>query len=192
MRSLLKKLCVQGADHTFEARLWGLCVVRYRRLITFLAVPVIAVVVGTSPSLGAGPVTKQNGSTPVLRFTSICAVGGYAEYGNCNGDVTTYTNIDGRMNAVQAKPGRYNLGFAFKNLTPGVNYRLWGNNGSFFSIGTAVADTAGEVRFSYQTSSPAGLGFDLNIVDGDITVVTSLWSGQRLGVNPDSSLNTLG
>jgi hypothetical protein len=93
------------------------------------------------------------------------------------------------MNAVQAKQGRYNLDFSFTHLTPGTTYRLWGNNGSWFSIGAAVADTTGAAKFSYQTTSPSGLGFDLNYDDPNITVVTSYWSGQVLGTNPDSSLS---
>ena len=158
-------------------------------LVLALSIAVAAIGVSTGT---AKPITKQNGSQPVLTFTSICAVSGYASYGNCGGDVTTYTNVVGRMNAVQAKQGRYNLDFSFTNLVPGATYRLWGNDGSWFSIATAVADAVGSARFSYQTTSPVGLGFDLNFDDPNITVVTSYWSGQRLGMNPDGSLSAGG
>ena len=51
---------------------------------------------------GGGPVTKQNGSEPVISaFTPICAVAGYADYGLCGGDVTKFGDIGGKMNAIQ-------------------------------------------------------------------------------------------
>jgi hypothetical protein len=159
---------------------------------------------GASTAL-AGPVTQQNGKTPVFKaFTSICAVPGYVNYGNCAGDPTTYEDVTGKVNAVQAKAGRWNLGVSFKGLEPGRYYRLWGNRtGStplrgdidgFFVIGTALAALDGTARFSYQTTDPKYLGFDLNILDDPeqlrgITVVTSYWSEQALQVlNPDGSL----
>jgi hypothetical protein len=166
---------------------------RYRKLSSLLVLlfTIAAAAVGASSSL-AKPITKQNGSSPAFAgFTSICAVSGYASYGHCRGDVTTYTNITGRINAVQAKAGRYNLGFTFTSLTPGVTYTLWGNNGSFFAIASVIADTFGVARFSYQTTSPVGLGFDLNFADPNITVVTSYWSGQLLAMNPDGTLYAL-
>ena len=149
----------------------------HRRLsiLFVVALSVAFAVVGVSPSLAGSP-PKQNGSSSTFdAFTPICAVGGYASYGNCGGDVTTYTNVTGRMNAVQANEGRYNLGFTFTNLTPGAVYRLWGKycTSGFFAIDILAADSYGVARFSYQTSTPEGLGFDLNIVAGDITVVTS-------------------
>lgn len=155
-----------------------------------LAAAIVGAALLVAPAFAGGPVTKQNGSTPAFdAFTSICAVPGYASYGNCGGDVTTYTNVSGRIDAVQPKPGRYNLNFTFRNLTPGVSYRLWGTAGSgFFEIGTTAADDSGVASFSYQTTSPVGLGFDLNIVNGDVTVVTSYWSGQLLAMNPDGTL----
>lgn len=158
-----------------------------------LAAAMIGAALMVAPAFAGGPVTKQNGATPAFdAFTSICAVSGYASYGNCGGDVTTYTNVSGRIDAVQAKQGRYNLNFTFRNLTPGVIYRLWGTYGSgFFEIGTTVADDSGVVQFSYQTTSPVGLGFDLNIFHGDVTVVTSYWSGQLLAMNPDGTLYAL-
>jgi hypothetical protein len=150
-------------------------------------------------SATAGPPTKQNGSTPLFNdFTSICTVPGYLQYGNCNGDPTKYTQITGRINAVQAKTGRWNLGFTFTNLDPSVLYRLYGNqlgvppvpyNQGFFVIGEGTPALDGTLRFSYQTTDPSNLGFDLNIRWGDTTVVTSYWSQQWIQVlNPDGTL----
>ena len=102
------------------------------------------------------------------------------------------------MNAVQAKAGRYNLDFSFTNLTPGVEYRLWATrdavpfNGTYLEVGRAFADASGNASYKLQTTTPGGLGFDLNTVQGDITIVTSWWSGQYLVVNPDSSLSWAG
>ena len=143
----------------------------------------------------AGPVTKQNGKSPAFTgFTSICTLPQYLFYGFCDGDATKFTNVAGKMDAVQSKLGRYDLNFSFTNLAPGATYRLWGNNGSFFVIGTAIADASGGVKFGYQTTSPAGLGFDLNQLRGDwdvngITLVTSYWSNQLLSVNPDGTIS---
>jgi hypothetical protein len=153
---------------------------------------------GIAASSVASPVTKQNGSTPVFNnFTSICGVPGYASYGACNGDTTTFTNVTGRINAVQSKDGRWNLGFTFTNLTPGQSYQLWGAYTGyaayqFFSIATVVADASGVARFSYQTTTPKELGFDLNFASGNwagITLVTSFWSNQQIQVlNADGTL----
>ena len=158
----------------------------------------IAVAIAAAPSL-AGPITKQNGQKPAFNaFTSICAVPGYADYGLCGGDATRFTAVKGKMNAVQPKQGRYNLDFSFTSLTPGVEYRLWATrnaipfNGTYLEVGRAVADAAGNASFKLQTTEPGGLGFDLNTVMGDITVVTSWWSGQSLVVNPDGSLSWAG
>src|ERR1043165_5968550 len=153
----------------------------------------IAVISLVAASVAAGgPPPKQNGSNPVFKdLTSICAVPGYVDYGNCNGDSTKYTNITGRINAVQAKTGRWNLGFTFSNLEPGIQYRLYGNqlgvtptpyNTGFFVIGDGVAGLDGTLKFSYQTTDPSNLGFDLNLLWGDITVVTSYWSQQWIQV----------
>jgi hypothetical protein len=162
-----------------------------------------ALLVSGSSTAFAGPVTQQNGKTPVFKaFTSICAVPGYQSYGNCAGDPTTYEDVSGKVNAVQAKAGRWNLGVSFKGLEPGRYYRLWGNRtgaargdiDGFFVIGTAVAALDGSARFSYQTNDPKYLGFDLNILDEPeqyrgITVVTSYWSEQALQVlNSDGTL----
>ena len=158
----------------------------------------IAVAVAAAPSL-AGPITKQNGQKPAFEaFTSICAVPGYADYGLCAGNATMFTNVKGKMNAVQPKPGRYNLDFSFTNLTPGVEYRLWATRnaipfqGTYLEVGRAVADASGNVSYRLQTTEPGGLGFDLNRVQGDVTIVTSWWSGQSLVVNPDGSLSWAG
>lgn len=158
-----------------------------------LSVAVAACVVAAA-ALGA-PVTKQNGKSPAFSgFTSICTLAPYLFYGDCAGEPTKYTNVQGRINAIQAKPGRYNLDFTFTHLTPGEVYRLWGNNGSFFKIAKTVADASGSISFSYQTTAPAGLGFDLNRLRGgldvdEVTVVTSYWSNQLLTVLPDGTIS---
>lgn len=146
---------------------------------------------------GGGPVTKQNGSAPVIAaFTSICAVPGYADYGLCGGSTSTFAGVGGKINAVQPKPGRYNLDFSFSGLTPGVSYRLWSTRnavpfgGVWSEVGRGAADASGSISFKLQTTDPAGLGFDLNTLEGDTTIVTTWWSGQKLKVNPDSSLST--
>ena len=143
-----------------------------------------------------GPITKHNGQSPAIAaFTPICAVPGYANYGYCGGSTTTFSHVRGKMNAIQPKPGRYNFEFSFSGLTPGVEYRLWATRnavpfgGSWTEVGRAFANEAGAVAFKLQTDSPGGLGFDLNTVSPNITVVTSWWSGQKLVVNPDTSLS---
>jgi hypothetical protein len=155
----------------------------------------------------AAPLTKQNGRSPAsTSFTSICAVSGFVSYGLCNGDTTRFTNITGRINAVQPKAGVYNLDVTFTNLVPGLSYRLYGNRSGltptpgvvigFFPIGKTTAGLDGTVEFSYQTTSPANLGFDLNVASGpadpgDVTVVTSWWSKQWLEQNADTTLYAL-
>ena len=145
----------------------------------------------------AGPITKQNGSASVIEaFTSICAVPGYADYGLCGGSTSTFAGVGGKLNAVQPKAGRYNLEFSFSGLTPGVSYRLWSTRdavpfgGSWSEVGRGAADEAGSISFVLQTTDPAGLGFDLNTLEGDTTIVTSWWSGQTLNVNQDSTLSS--
>jgi hypothetical protein len=154
---------------------------------------IVAALVFAAAAFGA-PVTKQNGKSSLTPFTSICTLPQYLVYGFCDGDATAFTNVKGKLDAVQSKPGRYDLNFTFTNLTPGGVYRLWGNNGSFFVVGTAVADLSGSAKYTYQTTSPAGLGFDLNVVRADwdvngITIVTSYWSNQLLSVKSDSTLS---
>jgi len=157
---------------------------------------VVAVAAGVFAAASlAGPVTKQNGKAPAFSgFTSICTLPQYLFYGFCDGDAAKFTGVKGKMDAVQTKVGRYDLNFTFSGLTPGAVYRLWGNNGSFFVIGTVIADLSGNAKFGYQTSSPAGLGFDLNFIRGDwdvngVTIVTSYWTNQLLSVNPDGTIS---
>jgi len=162
-----------------------------KNALTVVAILVTLVLAGASHA--GGPVTKQNGSKPVIaKFTSICAVPGYADYGLCGGSTTTFSGVSGRMNAVQSKQGVYNLDFSFAGLTPGVEYRLWSTRDavSFAEVGRMFANESGSVTYKLQTDSPAGLGFDLNTIAGDITVVTSWWSGQKLVVNADGTLST--
>jgi hypothetical protein len=155
----------------------------------------------------AAPLTKQNGRSPASTgFTSICAVSGFVGYGFCNGDPTTFAGVKGRINAVQPKAGVYNLDFTFSNLAPGLSYRLYGNRSGltpipgvvigFFPIATTIASSDGTAEFSYQTTSPTELGFDLNVASspldpGDVTVVTSWWSKQWLERNADTTLYAL-
>lgn len=153
----------------------------------------IVAALALAASAQGGPITKQNGQSPAIAaFTSICAVPGYANYGYCGGSTTTFSDVRGKMNAIQPKAGRYNLEFSFSGLTPGVEYRLWATRtgGNWAEVGRTFANESGAVAFKLQTDSPGGLGFDLNTISGDITVVTSWWSGQKLVVNPDSSLST--
>jgi hypothetical protein len=168
-----------------------------RHVPTLFAILCAVALLGASSSAGA-PITKQNGSTPVFAdFTSICGVAGYLNYGLCDGNATKFTNIKGRVNAVQSKLGRWNLGLSFTGLQPGATYRLWGNQDGatpspgvidgFFIIGTGLADAYGNLRFSYQTDKPNNLGFDLNALPdawmySGITLVTSYWSQQAIKV----------
>jgi len=167
-------------------------------LATILLFALLVCLAASSSS--AAPITKQNGSNPVFKdFTSICSVPGYVNYGLCNGDPTTFASVTGKVNAVQPKPGRWNLGISFRGLQPDVQYTLWGNQdgaipspgvvAGFFVIATGTADLGGNLNFSYQTSNPDNLGFDLNKVLGNVTIVTSYWSQQAIKVlNPDGTL----
>ena len=159
--------------------------------VLLLAVISALSIAGAAQAKG-GPVTKQNGSAPVLSFTSICSVPRPTRTtAICGGDVTKFTDVDGKLNAVQAKRGRYNLDFAFSNLTPGVEYRLWSTRSgtAWVEVGRMFADAVRiRARTSFRRTSPSGLGFDLNTISGDITIVTSWWSDQQLSVNPDGSL----
>jgi hypothetical protein len=162
------------------------------------ALAVVTAVVSAVALAGGGPVTKQNGGTPLFKdFTSICAVPGYVNYGDCNGSTTTWANVKGKINAVQPKPGLYNLGLSFSGLEPGATYYLWGNQNpappapgvvvGFFLIGAVVPGSDGTANFSYQTTTPSSLGFDLNRYG--YTVVTSYWSSQTIQVlNADGTL----
>ena len=174
-----------------------------RRTLFLSFVVALSAAAVTAPLASGGPITKQNGTTPVFnKFTSICSVPGYVNYGNCGGDPTKYANLTGRINAVQAKVGVWNLGFSFTNAEPGRTYRLWGNRttadrgdiSGFFVIATSVAALDGSVKFSWQTTDPSNLGFDLNILADEFeyrgtTTVTSYWSLQALKIlNPDGTL----
>jgi|SRR3954454_2163576 hypothetical protein len=167
-----------------------------RLVVIWLVIAAFAASASATPA--AGPVTKQNGSSPVFtNFTSICRVTGYVLYGKCGGSVSTFDSVAGRIDAVQPKAGVYNLSLSFSHLQPGALYRLWGNrsgaapvqgnNSGFFSIDTRVASLDGTVGFDYQTTSPTNLGFDLNVLSNPseingITLVTTYWSNQWLQV----------
>src|SRR4029079_15017062 len=107
----------------------------------------------------------------------------FAISGYCNGDAETFANVSGRINAVQAKPGRWNLELTFAHLRPGVAYTLWGNQTGatpvpgvvfgFFAIGTSLADAGGTATFDYQTTNPSNLGFDLNTTHPTSTAAPS-------------------
>jgi len=159
------------------------------------AATMVVALVLVGSSIAASP-PKQNGQSPAIKaFTPICAVPGYADYGLCGGQTTTFSTVTGKMNAIQ-KPDRYNFDFSFGGLTPGVEYRLLATRdavpfgGTWLEVGRAVASASGALSFQYQTNAPAGLGFDLNRVAGDITIVTSWWSGQKLILNADGTLST--
>jgi hypothetical protein len=157
---------------------------------------VLAAIVAAVSAAGAGaaPQTKQNGRTPAFAsFTPICAIPAYLGYGYCNGNSTTFGDVRGVIDAVQAKPGRWNLELTFSRLRPGVSYTLWGNqsgiapvlgtfNDGFFAVGKSLADASGTAKFAYQTTNPTHLGFDLNTTDPNYTVVTSWWSSQWLEI----------
>ena len=154
----------------------------------------LAIAALSAATAGAAPLTKQNGKTPVLSsFTPICAMPAYLNYGYCNGNANTFSDIGGRINAVQPKSGVWSLDLTFTHLRPGLSYTLWGNQSGhtpvpgtfmdgFFAIGTSVADAGGTATFAYQTTNPTNLGFDLNTTDPNYTVVTSWWSSQWLQV----------
>jgi len=161
-----------------------------RALLAVLVLALASAGALAAPSHGA-PITKQNGKSPAFdTFTSICAVSGFAGYGLCGGDATRFTNVTGKMNAIQPKAGRYNLEFEFGNLTPGVEYRLWSTRDgrAFSEVGRMFASSSGKLEFKLESTAPAGLGFDLNTINGDIPVVTSWWSGQQLVLNADGTL----
>jgi hypothetical protein len=173
-----------------------------RKHIIVLAAVLAAL--GTAATAVAAPATKQNGTAPAFaKFTSICAVTNPDEsnYGECNGDTTAFTNVTGKVNAVQAKPGIYNLGISFSGLVAGESYKLWGyhssNPSDYFLIGTGTADASGALQFSYQYTASAGdkIAFDLNHlqVGNDnggygYTIVTSFFSDQLLTVDPVTGL----
>jgi hypothetical protein len=82
---------------------------------------------------------------------------------------------------------------------PGTTYALWGNQdgatpspyaaSGFFIVATGTADLNGNLNFGYQTGNPDNLGFDLNKLNGNVTLVTSYWSQQAIKVlNADGTL----
>ena len=167
-----------------------------KRLLTIGLATLALASAGTATA--GGPVTKQNGSTPVFTsFTSICKLAPYANYGYCADGVSQFPSASGRINAVQPKPKVWSLDLSFANLQPGAAYTLWGNSTApqaipgeivgFFAIGTVVAAADGTAKFTYQTTAPENLGFDLNL--NGYTILTSYWSNQRLHVNADGTLS---
>jgi len=168
-----------------------------KRLLT-IGLATLALASAGTATAGGGPVTKQNGATPVFSsFTSICTLAPYADYGYCAGGRSTLPNVSGRINAVQPKSGVWSLDVSFAGLQPGASYTLWGNSTAppaipgkivgFFAIGTALAAADGTAKFNYQTTAPENLGFDLNL--NGYTILTSYWSNQRLHVNADGTLS---
>jgi hypothetical protein len=168
-------------------------------LIKVLALAAVIAALSAA-SAGAAPLTKQNGLNAVFSsFTPICRMPVFLNYGYCNGDSRMFAEVAGRIDAVQPKPGAWNLGLTFAHLRPGVAYTLWGNQTGatpvpgtafgFFVIGTTLADGAGTAKFEYQTKNPSNLGFDLNTTDPNYTVATSWWSSQWLQIlNSSGSL----
>ena len=70
--------------------------------IAVLAAAAAVLVLGSSIAVAA-PVTQQNGKAPVFKaFTSICAVPGYVNYGNCAGDPD---HVHRRHRQGQRRPG---------------------------------------------------------------------------------------
>jgi hypothetical protein len=168
-----------------------------KRLLTIGLATLALASTGTATA-GGGPITKQNGSTPVFAsFTSICTLAPYADYGYCAAGRSTLPTVSGKINAVQPKPSVWSLDVSFAGLQPGASYTLWGNAtappavpgqlAGFFAIGTVLAAADGTAKFTYQTSAPENLGFDLNL--NGYTIVTSYWSNQRLHVVADGTLS---
>ena len=154
---------------------------------------VLAAVTAASAAAG-GPVTKQNGNNALFTsFTPICSMAGFLNYGYCNGNAGLFADVGGRIDAVQPKPGTWNLDLTFTHLRPAVSYTLWGNQSGaapipgqaffgWFAVGTTLADATGTAKFKYVTTNPTNLGFDLNTTDPNYTVVTSWWSSQWLQI----------
>ena len=178
------------------------CTSSMNRFLAFLLV-LASTAILVVPAATSAPITKQNGDSPVVpSFTSICAIPFYVNYGFCGGDPLALAGISGRINAVQPKPGVWNLTLSFGGLVPGASYRLWGEQSpntpvpgvvvNPFSITTGVAGLDGKLAFKYQTTNPQYLGFDLNQLADDFagtTVVTTYWSRQRLQLNADGTLS---
>jgi hypothetical protein len=115
-------------------------------------------------------------------FTPICAVPGYAGYGECGGDATHFSDVRGHVVATQAHAPEYRLEVSFSGLAPADGYSLWANlNGAFVEIAARNSDREGHIAFAWQATLAAGdlLAFDLR--HGSTTIVTSYWSGQPIG-----------
>jgi hypothetical protein len=139
-----------------------------RKHIIFLVAVLAAL--GTAATAVAAPTTKQNGGAPAFAtFTSVCTP--LPTYEGCDGnhgDPSTFAKVTGKVNAIQAKSGIYNLGISFSGLVAGESYKLYGYHttgdpNSYFVNDLRVGDDNG------------GYGW---------TVVTSYWSGQPLTVGP--------
>ena len=135
-----------------------------RSALTAVAIVATLTLVGSAQA--GGPVTKQNGSSPVLNFTPICAVAGYADYGLCGGLTSTFSGVGGKLNAIQPKLGTYNLEFVFSGLTPATEYNLLSTRDAVPFGGTWV-----EVSRSRR-----GCGWGRHVLDGDDL---SSWSRLR-------------
>jgi hypothetical protein len=175
------------------------------RLLTTAALAATLALLACSVAPAAdGPITKRDPLTPAFAsFTSICAVPGYANFGFCNGDVTRFSEVKGKIDQALPSRGRWHLRISFEGLTPGATYRLWGNRDGlaipgkidgFFQIATATAFFNGSIFFDYITTNPENLGLDLNQLTGPndvsgVTIVTSYWSKQFLHVNADGTLS---
>ena len=176
------------------------------RFLASLLVLVSTAILAAPVATGA-PITKQNGGGAVLTsVTSICTIPFYVNYGLCAGNPQAFTNVSLQLNAVQPKPGVWNLELTFGGLTPAATYRLYGNQSpgvavpgatsGFFPIASAIAEADGKLKLKYQTTNPANLSFDLNYFAGppgfaggpDYTVVTTYWSNQKLQVKSDGTL----
>lgn len=157
-----------------------------------VAVSAALVTAALAGTASAAPVSKQNGQSALQPFSSVCSP--LPTYAYCATDPTLYSTAAGKIDAVQAKAGRYNMGFTFTGLQAGSTYRVWENlNGAFTMLGDVVADDYGRATFAWQYFAQAGdaLGFDLNIDPTDgygTTVVTSYWSGATLTSCGDEGL----
>ena len=151
----------------------------------------------------AATASSQDPPKPVLTFTSICAVPGYVDFGFCNGNPATFSNVNGTVGQSQARRGHWVIRLTFTGLTTGASYRLWGNRDGlaipgkidgFFPIATGRALFGGVLWFDVDTTNPENLAFDLNQLTSPsdtngTTIVTSYWSKQFLHVNADQTLS---
>ena len=140
-----------------------------RSALTAVAIVATLVLVG-SARRPVDPSRSRTGQSPVIsNFTPICAVPGFASYGFCGGPTTTFSGVGGKLNAVQPKLGTLQLRVPLLRPDPGGRVQALVDRGDAFGgtwveVGRAVANAAGAVTFSMVTTSPAGLGFDLNTI----------------------------